>query len=81
VSDDIYGCECWWGSESQFEKSTVEFQDVEAIHETDMALLCQIAGDEVWVPKSQIADESEVWSEGGHGTLVVTEWWVQQRGL
>jgi hypothetical protein len=56
--------------------------DAECIRETDKALLCLIDGEEVWVPKSQIHDDSEVYSlENGDGMLIVTMWWAEQKGL
>ncbi len=58
-----------------------EFEDVEAIAETDKALLCRINGEEVWVPQSQIDEDSEVYTKGDRGTLIVTEWWAAQRRL
>jgi len=33
------------------------------------------------VPQSQIHEDSEVWKRGDEGTLVVTQWWAEQRGL
>lgn len=51
-----------------------------AVRETEKALLCQVDGMEVWIPKSQIDDESEVWTEGTEGTLVVTAWFAKEKG-
>lgn len=49
--------------------------DVEVIRETDAAILCDVGNDEpVWIPKSQISDESEVYKAGQAGTLLVAEW-------
>lgn len=61
---------------------TIEF-DVEKVkHETSKAILVEIEGDEHWVPKSQISDDSEVFSrEHGEGTLIVSQWWAEQEGL
>jgi hypothetical protein len=56
----------------------------EVLAETDAAIKVEIEGEEVWVPKSQIHDDSEVYSrasgEGG-GMLVVTGWWARKAGL
>ena len=60
---------------------TVSFDGVECIKETDAALLCVIDDDEVWIPKSQIHDDSEVCEEGSSGTLVITEWIAREKGL
>lgn len=35
----------------------------------------------LWVPQSQVDDDSEVWKAGQTGTLVVSEWWANERGL
>lgn len=59
-----------------------EFDGVEAKRETDKALLCVFEGGrEEWIPKSQIDDESKVRAEGDLGTLVVTKWIAEQKGL
>lgn len=59
----------------------VRIDDVEAIRETDKALLCRIEDEEVWIPKSQITDDSEVYELGGEGTLVITQWLATEKGL
>ena len=48
---------------------------------TDHALLCVIDGVEHWIPRSQVFDESDVLEEGDTGSLVITEWIAQQKGL
>jgi hypothetical protein len=45
------------------------------------ALLVVIDGDEVWVPKSVIHDDSEVYQGGDTGTLMVKSWWAAKNGL
>ncbi len=65
-----------------FIESTVTFQVERVEAETDKALLVDIEGEKVWVPKSMIADESEVFSkEHGDGDLIVSAWWAERRGL
>lgn len=59
---------------------TFEVETVKA--ETDRAILVEIEGEEVWVPKSAIEEESEVWSQkNGSGDLIVARWWAEKRGL
>ena len=58
----------------------VYIEDVLVIHETEKALLCQIKGEEHWIPKSVIDDDSEVWKNGQEGELVVAEWWTEKNG-
>lgn len=63
------------------ESGGVRFDNVRAIKETEAALLCLIEGKEVWIPKSQITDDSEVYEDGHEGILVVTEWIAFEKGL
>lgn len=52
------------------------------VRETEKALLVELeTGEERWVPKSVVHDDSEVYEEGGEGTLVVQEWWAEKEGL
>ncbi len=60
----------------------VEFENVVCLRETEQALLCRLdTGEEVWFPKSQVDDDSEVYEEDGRGKLVVTAWIATQKGL
>lgn len=59
---------------------SVEFE-AKCIRETEFALLVEIDGEEVWMPKSQIQDESEVTEPGDEGALVVTEWIAREKNL
>lgn len=61
-----------------------------ATRESDRALLVQIEASviglktggtvKIWVPKSQIHDDSEVFQNGQSGKLVVTEWLAKEKG-
>jgi hypothetical protein len=68
-------------------EETVSFEDVKAVRSTQMALLVRIGGSkaeggvEVWIPQSQIDDNSEVWREGDEGQLVISQWIAEQNGL
>jgi hypothetical protein len=65
----------------------VEFYDVTVKGESEKgssdsgALLCVIEGEEVWIPKSQITEDSEVYSMDTEGTLVITDWIAEKKGL
>jgi hypothetical protein len=50
--------------------NTVSFHDVTVVREK-----------EIWIPKSQIADESEVYKLDTDGELVITEWFAEKEGL
>jgi hypothetical protein len=59
----------------------VRIEDVIVLKATDKALLCDINDDEIWIPQSQIDDDSEVFQEGDEGTLVISLWIAEQKGL
>lgn len=59
----------------------ITIPDVSAVHETEKALLVEIEGDQYWVPKSQISDDSEVFEDGNEGDLVVSEWFADKNDL
>lgn len=55
------------------------------IHSTDKAPLVMLdpGGDEdtVWIPKSVVHDDSEVYSEkASEGDLIVKAWWAKANG-
>lgn len=52
--------------------------------ETDKAILVILEDDgdkEVWIPKSVIHDDSEIWKDEQSGELVVKTWFAEQEGL
>jgi hypothetical protein len=59
----------------------VRIDDVSCVRETDAALLCIVDGEEHWIPKSQVHDDSAVFEAGHEGTLVVTQWIAEQKEL
>lgn len=59
----------------------VEFDGAVAIRESDKALLVSVDGQNVWIPKSHITDDSEVYKVGHSGKLVITEWIATEKGL
>jgi len=50
---------------------------------TELALLVELeTGETVWIPKSVIHDDSEVYDEdSAEGEVVVQEWWAKKEGL
>lgn len=62
-------------------RESVTFNDVECLKETPKALLVNIDGDEFWIPKSVVDDDSEVYHEGHRGKLVLHEWFCEKEGL
>jgi hypothetical protein len=59
----------------------VRLEDVRCLRATEKAILCEIEGDEVWIPQSQVTEDSEVWKPGQEGTLVITRWIARQKDL
>lgn len=60
-----------------------EIPDAWCISETEKAIKVEIGEVEdglIWIPKSQIHDDSEVWKAEQSGTLVVSNWFAEQRG-
>lgn len=64
-----------------FRSGICSFNGVVSIHETPNAVLCLIEGEEHWIPKSHIHDDSEVWRKGQRGELFISEWLALQKGL
>ena len=63
--------------------ATVTIRGAECIAETDKAIKVR-AGDldeDIWVPKSVIDDDSEVYKADTDGDLIVAEWWARKEGL
>lgn len=55
----------------------------EVKRETNKAILVVVDGDDEWIPKSVIDDDSEVYSaESGRdgGTMLVAEWFARSMG-
>ena len=59
----------------------LEFEDVVCIGETAKAIFVVIEKDRHWIPQSQVHDDSEVYKNGTRGTLVISQWIAQARGL
>lgn len=67
--------------------TTFEIEKCKAIRSTKRALL--VDSDffesnedkrEIWIPQSQIHEDSEVYKNGDEGKLVVVEWFAEKRG-
>jgi len=51
---------------------------------TAAALLCDIDGEEIWIPKSELGGGSEITEDstpGDEGTIVIPGWLAEERGL
>lgn len=57
---------------------------VTVLHATENALKVDYEGEEMWIPLSQIDDDSEIYKKdqvGETGELVISEWMAKQKGL
>ena len=63
------------------QEEPVVFEGVEVLRDTGLAILVEIEGEQYWLPKSQIDDDSEVYEHGTSGTLIISAWLAQQKGL
>ena len=57
---------------------------VRCVEETNLALLVKgecLPKGQLWVPKSVVHDDSEVYGIGHEGKLVVKEWFAEKEGL
>lgn len=57
-------------------KCRVDAQTAHAIH-----VVMKEDNEEHWIPQSVVHDDSEVWSNGDEGELVVKEWWAEKNGF
>lgn len=60
---------------------SVTIDDVVCKAETASAILVVVDGDEIWIPQSQVDDDSEVYSKGDEGALVITDFIADKKGL
>ena len=52
------------------------------VKETDSAFLLRLEdGEELWIPKSQIADPDDYTEGDEDATISITEWIARERGL
>ena len=64
------------------DKEPVTLLRTKCLRETEKAILVELNdGQELWVPKSQVDDDSEVYQKGDTGSLVITAWFASREGL
>jgi hypothetical protein len=54
----------------------------ECIRVTDKAILVEAEefDEPIWIPQSQVHEDSEVWQKGQTGDLIVTDWFAEKQG-
>jgi hypothetical protein len=61
---------------------TTSIGEGRATRETSLAVFVRLeTGDERWIPKKVISDDSEVQQLGDSGDVVVAQWWAKREGL
>jgi hypothetical protein len=65
------------------EEEPVKVKSAKVKRETPRALLIEIDGEEKWVPKSCVHDDSEVFDakENAEGMLMLVGWWASENGF
>lgn len=59
---------------------TISSAKVEAETEKAVCVSAPDFDEDMWVPKSQIDSDSEVFEEGTSGDLVVSDWFAEKKG-
>lgn len=66
-------------------KDWVDVEDVEVRASSPDAILIEVlvnkTAKKIWIPRSQISNESEVFDEGDEGTLVIPRWLAEREAL
>lgn len=67
-------------------RDKAEFEGCVVIRATANAVLIRgLEEEDIWIPKSQIDDDSEVWNDTtdgkGPGRLIISEWCATEKGL
>jgi hypothetical protein len=60
--------------------------EVSFITQTDKAVLVEYEGEEMWIPDSQIDEDSDIYAgcdltRGEEGTLICSEWIAKQKNM
>jgi hypothetical protein len=59
----------------------IGFTDVVCVRETEKAIHCEIGDELYWIPKTHVNELSQVQGLGATGTLIVSKWIADQKGL
>jgi hypothetical protein len=66
---------------TEYDAKHVSLGGVSVLKESEKALLIDFEGEEHWIPKSQVHDDSDVYEEGDLGTIIISRWIAGQKGL
>lgn len=65
--------------DERYEQVTIHVENV--VKTTDKAALCEVNGEEHWIPWSQIDPGSEIESEGDSGLAYIPRWLADEKGI
>lgn len=69
------------GGDGEDDRLGADFQVVRVLDERAKAIKVRLSnGDDKWLPKAVIHDDSEVFELGHKGKLIVFEWWAEKEG-
>ena len=60
------------------------YVDAEIVAKGGRAILCNVEGEEFWIPHSEITNDSELdgkSDKGDEGTLAIKRWLAEERGI
>lgn len=60
---------------------TITIEKATCTAETSKAILVAFDDRVLWIPKSVVHDNSEVWAQDTTGDLVVARWWAEKEGV
>lgn len=66
---------------NEYDEKNVSILEVQCLGESAKAILVAVNGDEHWIPKTQVHDDSDVFAKGHTGKLVISKWIAIQREL
>jgi hypothetical protein len=59
----------------------VVFDEVIVKAATKKAILCEIEGEDYWIPRSQLGDETDVDESGDAGQIAIPKWLARAKNL
>jgi hypothetical protein len=68
---------------TDYDDKNVILKGVKVLKETEKALLVESkeTGEEHWMPKSQIHDDSDVFQDEDEGDMIVSKWLANEKNL
>jgi hypothetical protein len=61
--------------------ATIEFQGVEVVRESDLALCCRITGRDYWITPDRLIEGSSVAHFGDRGIIIVARQFAEDQGM